>query len=166
LETICVLAIMVIVAAMAYPSIEAMYGNAKLDAAADQIRARWAEARAHAIEEAQPYRFAVRPNEPKFRVAPDASQYWTGDLPNTPADSDSETPPLVAEDRLPKGINFEVGNGAEGEWAGVLTFLPDGTCKEDVEITLVLPGYKPLQLKMRALTGAVTAKYLPKESAP
>ena len=41
-----------------------------------------------------------------------------------------------------------------------MTFLPDGTTKEDVEIVFTGAGARPLDVKLRALTGAVSVQPL------
>ena len=76
LEVTLVLAVIVLLAAMAYPSIEAMYASVRLTAAADQVRAAWADARAKAIEDGQPYRFAVMPQGGRYRIAPDGGEFY------------------------------------------------------------------------------------------
>jgi prepilin-type N-terminal cleavage/methylation domain-containing protein len=166
LEVTLVLAVIVLLVAMAYPSIEAMYGDVKVTAAADQIRGRWADARTKAIEEGRPYRFSTQPDG-KFRIAPDVADFWGGGG-GTPSDSstanDSDSPPLVIEDSLPKGITFADESNSNndssdsGPWQTVLKFLPDGTASDDKTITLQVEGCRPVQLKVRALTGAVTVE--------
>src|SRR5215207_2493825 len=108
LEVTLVMAVIVLMAAIALPSIEVMYGDVRLTAAADQIRGTWANARTKAIEEGRPYRFAVQPDG-KFRIAPDAGDFWTGGG-GTPTDNteanDPDAPPLILEDALPKGVLF------------------------------------------------------------
>ena len=170
LEVLLVLAIIVMLTAMAYPSIEAMYADARLTAAADQIRARWADARTKAIEEGRPYRFAVQ-QDGRFRIAPDAADFWNGgggDAANSDT-NDPDTPPLVVEEALPKGVNFadggitgsdNSGGGDGGPWQTVVTFQPDGTASQDVEVIFQADGTRPLQLKLRALTGSVTVQAL------
>src|SRR5207248_2593806 len=99
-----------------YPSFDAMYATYKLDAAADSAQAGLTTARAQAIDEGQPYRFAIVPGKGNFRVAPDGAAYWSGGEP--PAPEGSATPPLVVEDSLPRGIVFvesDQGVPAEGE---------------------------------------------------
>ena len=54
------MALIVLLSAAIYPNIEAMYGDSKVTASGDMIRAAWAEAQAHAMNEGRPYRFAVR----------------------------------------------------------------------------------------------------------
>jgi prepilin-type N-terminal cleavage/methylation domain-containing protein len=167
LEVMLVLAIIVLLAAIAFPSIETMYGDVRLNAAADQIRARWADARTQAIEEGRPYRFAVQ-TDGRFRVAPDTAEFWggggTGDS-STPNDTDM--PPLDVEESLPKGVKFSDNGlsnsgdpGDSGGWTTVVRFLPDGSASTDVEIVFESDGCRPLQLKLRGLTGAVTATTL------
>src|SRR5947209_15428910 len=78
LEVLCVMAILIILLSLAYPSIEGMYGSVRQTAAADKIRSVFAETRARAIEDGQGYRFAVMPGRDRFRVAPDKSEYWDG----------------------------------------------------------------------------------------
>lgn len=168
LEVVLVLAIMVLLMAVSYPSIETMYGEVRLNAAADQIRARWAEARTQAIEEGRPYRFAVQPDG-RYRVAPDTSEFWsgggTGDA-NTVNETDS--PPLDVEESLPKGVKFSDGGlanagdpGDSGGWTTVVRLQPDGSASQDVEIVFEAPGCRPLSLKLRALTGSVSVTSQP-----
>jgi prepilin-type N-terminal cleavage/methylation domain-containing protein len=169
-ELVLVLAVMVMFAALAYPSMEAMYGGYRLTAGVDMVRAAWAAARSRAIEEGHPYRFAIIPGEGRFRVAPDSGAYWSG---NGPSD-DAGPPPLIQEDALPKGIRFasadsaaatDAGNaqqesGGGGPWTSVATFLPDGTAREDVLIEFSQRGGgRPLVLKLRGLTGVVRLEH-------
>jgi len=75
LEVSLVCVLIVMLGAMAYPSIEAIYGGVRLTAASDLIRARWADARSHAAEDGRPYRFAVVPDTGRFRLAPDTGEF-------------------------------------------------------------------------------------------
>jgi hypothetical protein len=177
-ELLLVLAIIVILAALAYPSLDSLYGEYKMTAATDMVRASWAKARSHAIEEGRPYRFSVVPNKGNFRVAPDSPDYWSGEPPTPP---DPANPPADLRDTLPKGIRFGSadsvragGLDTEGEsslpadhadWGAYSTtvvFLPDGTsrgtAREDVEISLYGRGASPVTLHLRALTGVVTVR--------
>src|SRR5581483_8551961 len=141
-EVLLVVAVIVILGAMAYPSIEAMYGDVRLSAAADQIRGRWADARTQAIQEGRAYRFAVQ-QDGQYRIAPDAAEFWTGGggtVAGGDADTDSDTPPLVVEESLPKGIVFgDETNNADGTdsgpWTTIVRFLPTGAASADRTIT-------------------------------
>jgi prepilin-type N-terminal cleavage/methylation domain-containing protein len=170
LEVTLVLAVMVLLAAMVFPSMEAMYGDVRLSAAADQVRGHWADARTKAIEEGRPYRFATQPDG-QYKIAPDTAEFWTGSSDATAGDSnDPDSPPLVIEESLPQGIKFadesNAGDTDSGPWQTALKFLPDGTASADKTITLQAEGYRPVQLRVRALTGAVTVETLPMGRSP
>ncbi len=166
LEVTLVMAVMVLLAAMALPSIETMYGDVRLSAAADQVRGRWADARSKAIDEGRPYRFATQPDG-QYKIAPDTADFWSGSGDPTGGEAnDSDTPPLVVEESLPQGMKFadesNSGDSSDaGPWQTAIKFLPDGTASADKTITISADGYRPVQLRVRALTGAVTVETLP-----
>jgi prepilin-type N-terminal cleavage/methylation domain-containing protein len=170
-ELVLVIALIGILLGLTYPSVDAMYAHLKLKAAADAVRGALATARAHAMDDARSYRFAVVANQGNYRVAPDGSEFWSGGEP--PAAGDSSSPPLLLEDALPRGIAFTLdasrggssggdtilppGSVDPGQWSRVVAFLPDGTATEDVQITLQLNA-RVLVLRLRALTGVVTVQ--------
>src|SRR5436305_1968804 len=78
LELILVMAVIVALAAITYPSFEPMYRQFRMSAAADQLKAGLLHARAQAVEEGRPYAFAMLPGKGNFRVAPDGQQFWSG----------------------------------------------------------------------------------------
>jgi prepilin-type N-terminal cleavage/methylation domain-containing protein len=176
LELVLVLAILVILAAMVYPSAESMYGHLKLSQGADTVRAAWAAARSHAINEGRPYRFAIIPGQGNLRIAPDSSEYWGGGgQTDDPADPDHQ--PLVKPDTLPKGLRFSAADAAQPPatqgpssipvdaispdmWSKRTVFLPDGTATDDVEIIFGADGTMGLVMKLRALTGGVTVRQM------
>lgn len=171
LELVLVLALLVVVGALVIPSAEVMYGQFRLTQGADSIRAAWASARAYAIDEGRPYRFAIIPNYGNFRVAPDSPDFWSGGG-QSQGPSDSPNPPLVLNQTLPKGLRFAAPDvapastqGTESSlppdsvnpemWSSRTVFLPDGTASQDVEIVFGASGTMGLVLKLRSLTGAV-----------
>ena len=177
LEMVLVMAIIVILMAVGYPSVEGMQVGYRLSAAGDQVRAAWASARAQSVEEGRPYRFSVVLDKGNFRVAPDSNEYWQGGEP--PAPDDPTQRPLILEEALPKGVRFgtpemvqggtmprsgdsslPVGSVEPAAWTSTVTFLPDGTTQDDVEINFSARGGKPLSIKLRALTGVVTVKQI------
>jgi prepilin-type N-terminal cleavage/methylation domain-containing protein len=177
LELVLVLAIMVILAAMIYPSAESMYGHLKLSQGADTVRDAWAAARAHAINEGRPYRFAIIPGQGNLRIAPDSSEYWAGGGPTQNESDDPDNKPLVETKTLPKGLRFSSGDSApppvtQGPssipedgispdmWSTRTVFLADGTATDDVEVIFGADGTMGRVLKLRALTGAVTARQI------
>jgi len=176
LEIMVVMAILVIVSALTFPSLRSMYGSYKLNGSVDSVRAAWAEARERAINENRPYRFAVERNGSAFRVAPDDPAYWDGG--NGP-ENDPNGRGLILEKALPGGVRFSVngeGGGMPdepandslqekevtgGDWSPAVIFKPDGTAVEDVRITFYVSGVRPTSLQLRGLTGNVTVHHEP-----
>jgi type II secretory pathway pseudopilin PulG len=168
LEITLVMAIMVILGALSFPSIDAMYDAVKVDGAADSVRAAWSEAQAHAINESRPYRFAVVPGKGNYRVAPDSSEFWSGGTP--PRGPDDQW--IVREGSLPKGVVFPNPDGSTpavgredtvlpdgaGQWVPTALFLPTGTAEDDVDIPLRLEGARSAIIHLRALTGVITVE--------
>ena len=163
------MALIVILASLTYPAIETMYRETRLQAGSDAVRAAWAEAQSHAVNEGRAYCFAVIPGKGNYRVAPDTRDA-NGVEDESKAESDSENPSYVLEESLPKGIVFPESSGhsanagaddsalpegqiASGQWVILATFLPDGTTDQDVELPLEYPGCRALTLHLRALTG-------------
>jgi len=181
-ELVLVLAILIIVTGLVYPSLDAMYGGFKLTQSTDMVRAGWAGAKSHAIDEGRPYRFAVVLNKGNYRIAPDSADFWAGNS-DASGTSDAINGPLVIEEALPAGIRFAStdsaaqasGPDSAGDssmpkgsvdmsmWHTTAVFLPNGTARDDVEILFQSGGVSPLLMKMRALTGAVTVKTLNSE---
>jgi prepilin-type N-terminal cleavage/methylation domain-containing protein len=167
-EVLLVLAILVILAAITYPSLDSMYGGYKVQAAADQVRGAWASARSRAVDEGRAYRFSVVQGKGNFRVAPDSHDFWKSSEP--PRTEDSANPPLILGDALPKGISFGDQLPANTDtilpadhidpasWSTVLTFLPDGSVREDAAIAVRMKGTRGLVLRLRALTGVVSVR--------
>ena len=159
IEVLLVIAVIIALAAVAYPTMSAMYGDVKIKAAADDVRAAWTEARSHAIEDGRPYRFAVEPGTGKYKVAPDADGFWDG---SGGTGDENDAPPYTFEGSLPNGILFEVGADlpTSGEWSTVVVFNPDGGCDSDVEVVLKEDGddATPLVVRVRAMTGAVSVR--------
>jgi prepilin-type N-terminal cleavage/methylation domain-containing protein len=179
LELIIVLALVVILASLAYPSLTAMQRSYRVEGAADGAKAGMLTARAHAIEEGRPYRFAIVPGKGNFRVAPDSPDFWGGGAP--PPATEGTPAPLVLEDTLPKGTFFgDGGQGQEGDetsleegavspsmWKPIAIFLPDGSARSPegtddslhtVEVPVGTEGTRPLVVNLRLLTGTVTVR--------
>ena len=162
LELLLVLAILVALGAMIYPTLAGMYGDVRVKAGADEVQAAWTEARAHAIEDGRPYRFAVQAGTGKFKVAPDADAYWDGSAEPT---EENAAAPFKQEGELPTGILFDVPSDlpSSGGWSTVVVFNPDGGCSHDVEITLKEDDddAAPVVVKVRAMTGAISIRRRP-----
>jgi prepilin-type N-terminal cleavage/methylation domain-containing protein len=172
-EVVLVLAILVVLAALSYPSLESMYGGYRVQAAADALRSSWAEARTHAMEEGRAYRFSVVMGKGNYRLAPDTADFWSG---NPAPAAGAVNQPLIDNGALPKGIRFRRADSPRGEgdgdtvlpsdgidpsqWSSLAVFLPDGTAKDDVAVVLEMSGARPLVVRLRALTGGVSVRPL------
>ena len=75
-EMLVVVAIIVVLAALAIPSMDAFFSEYRLNAGTDAVRANWELARTHSMNEGRAYRFAVVHDKGNFRIAPDTSQFW------------------------------------------------------------------------------------------
>jgi prepilin-type N-terminal cleavage/methylation domain-containing protein len=172
-EVLLVVALLVLMAAIVVPSLDAMYADYRLGAAVDGVRASWAQSRAHAMDEGRPYRFAIVPGKSNYRVGPDSADFWNGSTPNP---ADPANPPLVLEDALPRGVSFTTADAANqpqggdtvlpagsvdsSMWVSTAVFLPDGTARHNVEIVFQARGCKSIALRLRALMGVVTSRKL------
>jgi prepilin-type N-terminal cleavage/methylation domain-containing protein len=70
MELLLVLVLLVIAGSIAVPAITGAFGGVKLKRAGDKVVARWAEARAQAIETGVPYQFRFTPNTGTYRIEP------------------------------------------------------------------------------------------------
>lgn len=153
IEMVVVLAILALLAAIAYPTLSSTEGDRPIKAGGDLIRSKLAEARAAAIEEGTTYRFAISPDGRSVRFAPDNDSFNVNPSP------DSEI--VSEENELPKKVTARVINDEASEatvdsngWTRVATFQPDGTCREAVvEIEISQPGTYKLIIRLRGLTG-------------
>jgi prepilin-type N-terminal cleavage/methylation domain-containing protein len=176
LELVIVLALLVVLVAMIYPSLETMYADYRVTSAADMVRAGWASARAHALNEGRAYRFSIYLDKGNFRIAPHSDDYWQGN--NPPPSEDPSNPSFTMSGTLEKGVRFvpmeslqfgatppggESALPADGIDPTQLTtkvvFLPDGTIRDDVELPIQARGARPVILSIRALTGVVSKRY-------
>jgi Tfp pilus assembly protein FimT len=165
-ELMVVLCILVIAGSLAVPSYQGLLGSYRIRAAVDSVRTALALGRAKAIEQGRPYRFAVVLGKGNYRLAPDQSDYWGGG--NAPS-SDPAGHGWVQEEALPQGVAFgkdpagtdtvlPAGKVGQGSWENVVVFQPDGTANADVEIAFQARGAQGMVVRLRALTGAVSAK--------
>jgi hypothetical protein len=164
----------------------------KMEGAVDSVRAAWAQARAHAIEEGRPYRFAIVEGSGHFRVAPDDSSFWSGSGSSDGQKGPDGKPPFVREQSLPQGVRFSVSNGSSGSgspsgpasagpddgkledkekppapsaYTDPIVFLPDGSARDDAELVFSVRGARTTILSLRGLTGIVTVKHQDKSGS-
>lgn len=167
IEILLVMAIMLAIAAIALPTMSAMYSDLQVKAAADEVRSVWTDCRTYSIEEGRAYRFAVQPDTGQYRIAPDSAEFWGGTASETAYGSeDASVPAHVQEGLLTGSILFKVPDGlgessADG-WTTIAVFLPDGTAAEDREIMLATEDdARPITVHVRAMTGAVSVRPAP-----
>ena len=168
IELMVVLALLIIFAALAIPSFAGLKGNADQKAAMDLLRARIADARGLAMEEAATYRLAVNKDGTKIRLAPESA-----DFSHLPASEDAGGGAKVIESSIDKAtitISADSEAGAiagedQDDWITIGTFLPNGTCREDSTLVEVHEGNFPaMKILLRGVTG--TARLvLPDSSA-
>jgi hypothetical protein len=160
MEMLLVLAIVVLAAAISVPLIGYLLGDSRLTAAGDLVRGKLAEARAHAVEDSQPWRLAYIPNTGVFQLAPDDSPEW-----ETTATDLTEKEGLV-RDELPKDIVFALTHddimGQQQAlspgvgWQTIAIFMPDGSAQDDSTTYFGKPGQGPMRVQVRGLTGSVS----------
>jgi Tfp pilus assembly protein FimT len=85
MELLLVLVLLVIAGSLTIPAITGAFSSVRLRRAGDAVMARWAEARAQAIETGMPYQFRFTPDSGTYRLEP-----WSaagGDQPVSPNSS-------------------------------------------------------------------------------
>jgi len=162
-ELILVMAIMLIISAMAMPMIyEAMYSDTRVSAAADMVRARWADCRSQAMEEGRSYQFSVIPNSGMFKVE---LYQPNGGEPNAGG--------LMIQDSLPKGVRFGTADHpvdataeevTSGEYVPIAVFQADGSAMEDVDVIFGAAGAMQITLRLQAFSGAATTIHSGREA--
>ena len=164
-ELIAVMAVLIILGGVILPTLTATRRDVYVKAAADMVRGRMAEARSKAIENGQAYRFAISEDGRRIRIAPDTYEA----LGEVATSDDDSSPILIREDDLPKGVTLQLTSD-EAEfavqdssgWKRLVTFQPDGTCREDsAEVIVSEKGVTPLLITVRGLTGATTTSKMP-----
>jgi Tfp pilus assembly protein FimT len=183
LELLLVGAIGVVMLGIAYPCLnclsggDGMTGKRGQQAAIDQVKSRLAEARAQAMKEGLPYRFAVMPGKGNYRFAPDADEFWGQGGSHSSSDGERN---IVVAGALPHGACFcdpseacskssasqghdeptsdEPDKVSAGSYQALVTFLPDGTVRDDGKIGVKAEGAGLVVVSLKALTGYVVSQ--------
>jgi prepilin-type N-terminal cleavage/methylation domain-containing protein len=182
IELILVLAILVAITAMAWPTLDRPLSNQRLRKAADKIRTEWTRARVKAMTEGVTYVF-------RYTLEEDAYSIETGgDCDFMPQDgaagsyggrsmAEAEVPgqsAKYAEHKLPEGIVFsggettydsrssmisssgEVGSSIESGASDPVLFFPDGTTST-ARLSLRNTAFNyEIELTLRGAIGAVS----------
>jgi Tfp pilus assembly protein FimT len=164
MELLAVIAILTALGGVLVPTLSGIGGDTKVKAGADIVRARMSEARAAAIEEGRAYRVAVSQDGTKVRVAPDELEFAglgpTADDANGPLIVEDDFPtPVTAVPVIDEGTQTVVDDSG---WVRVVTFLPDGTCREaTAAVEVKEPGVHSMLVRIRGLTGSATVTSVP-----
>jgi prepilin-type N-terminal cleavage/methylation domain-containing protein len=161
-EMLVVIAVIVILGAILVPSLVGFWSNNRTKAGVDITTARLSDARAAAISRGQAYRVCVSPDGRQVRVCPDESELVEQ------TSSGAGSTPLVRTDTLPDTVvltpmltstadGTSAPAAAEDGWVTLVTFLPDGTCREtSSEFQLAEPDVTPQVVRVRGMTGVWT----------
>jgi prepilin-type N-terminal cleavage/methylation domain-containing protein len=178
-EMVLVLAIVVILAAMVYPTLHGLIGRDGMTgkrgqvAALDELKGKLAQARTRAMDEGRPYRVAVVPGKGNLRVAPDTEEFWSGS--GSTAKETTGPRPLVQASALPTGSRFaspdslpaecpDTGEATSqepdqvppSEYQSLVVFLPNGTARDTGRIGVATVGARPVVVQIQAQTGNLT----------
>jgi prepilin-type N-terminal cleavage/methylation domain-containing protein len=164
-EVVLVMAILVIVAAIAIPSLTGMLSSGNLEAAEDTVKAQLTKARNKAKEEGCSYKFCIKVNTGSYRIAPDSDEYWggTGGSANSSNSNSSAPEGKVIEGKLPEKVCFSPpqglskSDGAGSDWSTVATFLSDGTAVDDAQVGIAVEGHNPLLINLKGATGSISS---------
>ena len=178
LELLLVLALLVVIAAIAAPSLQRPMEAEKLRRCAQLVQAEWGKARIRAMQSGQTIVFQYQTDSGRYRVQP-----WYSDdyflEGNQPLDASgggaasTDAAPLSGMGELPEGAKFltsislsetrslEIeeelanlsGSAAVGDsWSAPVLFFPDGTTST-AETTLVNESGSYVIVRLRGLTG-------------
>ena len=156
IEVLLVLALMAVIAAMAWPALRSPFAGRRLHAAADQVRSEWFQARVEAMRSGHVYAFRYQVGGDRFRTSSE----------DAPPPSDDKTLPdgvkfLADEARnddlsaLPPDIEPESLDDLADGWSDPVFFYPDGTTS-DVRLVLAGNQSRAVCIMLRGITGTAS----------
>ena len=151
LEMILVMLLIVAAASLAVPLFDSLMNPNQVSAATDAVRVTLEQTRARAMEEGRPYRYSIVEGGGKFRIEPDDAD--TNPEPGFPIDGQLPEPCFFVGPGT--GVIDPGATAADGALKSMVVFLPDGTTREDSEVSFGRPGLMRVTLQVRALTGSV-----------
>ena len=177
LEVLLTLALLVIIAALAWPVLQRPLANQRLRKAADRVRARWVAARVDAMDSGQTYVFQYAIAGDSFSVRTYVTELAAvsvfGEESDLGVESAADPADRRDEERLPEDVVFVAGETAadsraatvstetdslapdEGAWSEPILFYPDGTTST-AGLMLQNEYGRRIELSLRGLTGVVT----------
>ncbi len=166
MELLLVVAIMVVVTAVAAPTVQQTLANQSLKKSADRVRVAMGQARVRAIKNGEEYAVFISPGGSYFSVAPFRTFEQQGALAGQrERDLAEGRASSFEDDLLPVGILFVAAESAmDARGADILStsgskgalepifFYPDGT-SQDAIITLQNQKQATVEVHLRGLTG-------------
>lgn len=178
MEVMLTLCLLVIIASLAWPTLDKPFANQRLRKSADLIRAEWGEARVEALNSGLTYIFQFTIGGDRYRIQrqaapetpPDAEYDDTSTDPSTALQFDAES--AETEHTLPEGVTFvnaktaldsraatveseaDVTLSMEETWSEPILFFPDGTTST-ARLILQNRHNRCIELNLRGLTGVV-----------
>jgi Tfp pilus assembly protein FimT len=168
-EMVVVVALIVLIASLAIPSLTGSLSDARLEASADMIRARMADARSMAMVQGRAVRFGFAPGTGKFQIAADDSTLWGTVQTSDPVEDDdhvrgellqdvifsADIPSISNATSATASNNWQLGGIFLPDGTGRASVNPDGTTVDDVTFYFGKVGFTPMAVQFRGLTGAV-----------
>lgn len=166
MELLLVVAIMVVIAALAAPSVQRTIARQTLRSGADRVRVAMGQARVRAIREGEEFAVFYMPDGGWFNVAPYAQYQEQSNLAARQQQNvENGVQTDFEDDMLPRGVKFAAtesivdaraaetmeATGASGTVKMIL-FYPDGT-SQDARITLQNQVNSVIDIELRGLTG-------------
>ena len=194
IELMLVLAILVVIASMAWPALDRPLSNQRLRKAADRIRTEWTRARVKAMTEGVTYVFRYTLYEDGYSIETDGGSDFVpqdgstgpyGGLSTAEAEV-SQSSSSYGEHKLPEKIVFsggettydtrssmisssaETGSRVESGGSDPILFFPDGTTST-ARLSLRNTEFDyEIELTLRGMIGAVSVSdsYTAEESLP
>jgi prepilin-type N-terminal cleavage/methylation domain-containing protein len=172
IEIILVLAILVVIGAIAIPTLQGSFTRASLHSSGDLLRGAFAKARLSAMQSGDTHAFRYELYGSRFQIAPLGAMALPENNQLVPvAEEDApEDKVLVSltDNRLPNGIVFAGGNvsssnqimalqpdSGEGPWSPPILFRPDGTTS-DASLLLSTDKQVMIRVTLRGLTGVAS----------
>lgn len=169
-ELLLVLAVLVLVAGLAWPSLARLHAHHQLRQSADLLGVRLSSGRVHAVESGLIYQFRFEPGGRRFLLVP-------FDEEQVAADDPTARRAVRTVGMLPGQCKFEGGEGFTDKgtaipdewlsglpdagdylgalWSSPVLFYPNGTATQ-FDVLIRGRGREQVKVSMRALTGAVT----------
>jgi Tfp pilus assembly protein FimT len=166
---VIVVSLLLMITALAMPSLIGVFADARLDASSDMIRARMADARSMAMAQGRTFRFGFVPGTGKFQIAADDSPLWDTVQMSDPIEDDDHVRGELLQDVIfdtdangiagnstpNPGSTWQLGGVFLSDGTGRAAVNPDGTTVDDVTFYFGKAGFSPMAVQFRGLTGNV-----------